>query len=93
MPSLDLDAVLATLNQHRQRATYAAVAGLLDQAPRSLMRTRSREQANSWIVSKSTGKPTGYDETNVHPELMASATVIQTRDELALWLRDHGCTV
>jgi len=39
---LDLDQVLAALNQHHQRATYSAVAGLLDQSPRLLMRTRPR---------------------------------------------------
>lgn len=91
MSSLDLDQVLATLNQHHQRATYSAVAGLLDQSPRLLMRARPREQANSWIVSKTTGKPTGYDDAKLHPQLMANASVIATRDELAAWLRSQGC--
>ena len=90
MSSLDLDQVLAALNQHHQRATYSAVAGLLDQSPRSLMRARPREQSNSWIVSKSSGKPTGYDEASIHPQLMANADVIETRDELATWLRSRG---
>lgn len=91
MSSLDLDQVLAVLDQHQQRATYSAVAGLLDQSPRLLMRARPREQANSWIVSKSTGKPTGYDAASIHPQLLANPSVIETRDELATWLRSRGC--
>ena len=87
MSRLDLDQVLAALNQHHQRATYSAVAGLLDQSPRLLMRARPREQANSWIVSKSTGRPTGYDDAHVHPQLMAHESVILTREELETWLR------
>jgi hypothetical protein len=82
----DLDQILAALNQHHQRATYSAVAGLLDQSPRLLMRARPREQANSWIVSKATGQPTGYAAADVHPNLLSNDAVLQTRDELADWL-------
>lgn len=87
---IDLDVVLAALNEHRQRATYSAVAALLGQSPRVLMHSRARERANSWIVSKTSGKPTGYEEADLHPELMANASVIQTREELASWLETHG---
>jgi hypothetical protein len=90
---LDLDQVIAALNQHQQRATYSAVAGLLDESPRLLMRSRRREQANSWIVSKATGRPTGYDDADLHPQLLANASVIETRDELASWLSSRGCTM
>jgi hypothetical protein len=89
--SIDLDQVLAVLNQHQQRATYSAVAGLLERSPRLLMRARPRAQANSWIVAKSTGKPTGYDDGDVHPQLLSNQSVIETRDELATWLRSRGC--
>jgi hypothetical protein len=88
---LDLDQVIAALNQHHQRATYSAVAGLLDQSPRLLMRSRRREQSNSWIVAKATGRPTGYDDVDIHPQLAANESVIETRDELATWLRNRGC--
>src|ERR1044072_4513915 len=88
---LDLDQVIAALNQHQQRATYSAVASLLDQSPRLLMHSRPRERTNSWIVSKATGRPTGYHDTDLHPQLTANATVIETRDELASWLRSRGC--
>src|SRR3954468_19088011 len=70
--TIDLDLVLAALNQHQQRATYSAVAGLLDQPPRLLMHSRPREPGNSWVVSKTTGKPTCYAESDVHPSLTAN---------------------
>ncbi|HEY4302941.1 MAG TPA: hypothetical protein VGM82_00630 [Gemmatimonadaceae bacterium] len=90
MSKLDLDQVLTALNQHQQRATYSAVAGLLDQPPRLLMHSRPRAQSNSWIVSKGTGRPTGYEDADVHPQLLANEAVIETRDELATWLVSKG---
>ena len=90
MSKLNLDQVIAALNQHQQRATYSAVASLLNQSPRGLMQSRPRARESSWIVSKATGKPTGYDEADVHPELMANEAIIETRDELAAWLRSRG---
>ena len=82
----DLDGVLAALNHHQQRATYSAVAALLGQTPRLLMHGRPRAQENSWIVSKTTGRPTGYADGDVHPQLTANETVLTTREELASWL-------
>jgi hypothetical protein len=89
MTTYDLDGVLAALNHHQQRATYSAVAALLDQAPRALMQGRPRAQENSWVVSKSTGRPTGYADGDVHPALMANAHVLMTREGLAVWLAGH----
>jgi hypothetical protein len=54
------------------------------------MRGRAREQSNSWIVSKTTGKPTGYVEADLHPQLTAQGTILSTRDELAAWLANRG---
>jgi hypothetical protein len=85
----DLDGVLAALHHHQQRATYSAVAALLGQTPRLLMHGRPRAQENSWIVSKTTGRPTGYADEDVHPQLTANETVLTTREELASWLADR----
>lgn len=90
MTAYNLDGILAALNSHQQRATYSAVAALVDQTPRLLMRGRAREQSNSWIVSKTTGKPTGYVEADLHPQLTAQGTILSTRDELAAWLANRG---
>src|SRR5215213_8824533 len=89
MTTHDLDGVLAALNHHQQRATYSAVAALLGQAPRALMRGRPRAPENSWIVSKSTGRPTGYADSDVHAELTANEMVLTTREELTSWLANH----
>jgi hypothetical protein len=90
MTTHDLDGILAALNQHQQRATYSAVAALLGQTPRLLMHGRPRAQDNSWIVSKTTGKPTGYTDGDVHPRLTANETVLATREDLASWLANHA---
>lgn len=84
-----LDDILAALNAHRQRATYSAVAALLGEAPRLLMHKRPRAQENSWIVSKATGRPTGYMDADIHPELTANDAVLSTREELAAWLAER----
>jgi hypothetical protein len=90
---IDLDLILAALNQYQQRATYSAVAALVGQPPRILMRSRPRQPEASWVVSKTTGRPTGYTDADIHPSLTSNATVIQTQDELASWLRDRGVEV
>ena len=89
MTTHQLDDIISTLNAGRQRATYAAVAELVGQQPRALMRGRSREPANSWIVSKRSGRPTGYADGDVHPELTANEHILKTGAELATWLENH----
>ena len=85
-----LDGVLAALNTHRQRATYSAVAGLVGKTPRSLMRGKPREHANSWIVSKGAGTPTGYADAETHPALMENATILDSPEALEAWLTERG---
>ena len=89
MPARDLDAILAALNHHQQRATYSAVAALLGQMPRLLMHGRPRAQENSWIVSKATGRPTGYGDGEIHPQLTTIGTVLTTREDLQSWLANR----
>lgn len=90
MTAYDLDGILAALNSHQQRATYSAVAALVGQTPRLLMHGKAREQSNSWIVSKTTGRPTGYADADVHPQLTTQETILTTREELATWLANRG---
>ena len=84
-----LDDIIAALNEHQQRATYSAVAALVGESPRLLMHKRPRAQENSWIVSKATGRPTGYMDTDIHPQLTENETVLSTREELVAWLADR----
>jgi hypothetical protein len=54
------------------------------------MHGKPRAPDNSWIVSKTTGRPTGYADAEVHPQLAANETVLRTREELADWLAKRG---
>jgi hypothetical protein len=81
-----LDQVLDALHGKRQRATYGAVAAVLGSAPRTLMSGRDRDQRHSWVVSRKSGEPTGYEPDQVHPELKSSERVIESREELEKWL-------
>ena len=87
-PTLDL--VLDQLQQSRQRATYGAVAALVGATPRTLMRGRERDQRHSWVVNRSSGRPTGYADNQVHPELEHSPHLIDSREELATWLESQS---
>ncbi len=83
-----IDSILDLLDQFRQRATYGAVAGVVDSSPRSLMSGRARDQRSSWIVSRETKQPTGYADDQIHPELASRDQVIDNPDELRKWLEN-----
>jgi len=85
-----MDQIIDALDREHQRATYGAVAALLGKAPRTLMAGRQRDQRHSWVVSRKSGTPTGYDPAQMHPELLAVDHIIETREELERWLADAG---
>jgi hypothetical protein len=86
---LSLDEIVEVLDQRGQRATYGAVAKLLDQSPRSLLKGRDRGRQYSWIVNRNTGLPTGYAEDQIDPRLRESGPVIGTDVDLRTWLESH----
>lgn len=86
MSNFTLDQVLDALDRGHQRATYGAVAGFLNAAPRTLMKGRSRDQRHSWVVSSHSNEPTGYTADQIHPALREHEQVLTTRDELERWL-------
>jgi hypothetical protein len=88
----DLDQIIERLDRHRQPATYGAVAGVVGRHPRTLMQGRPRSPQDSWIVRDGEFYPTGYDESELHPDLRASIEakgVIATSEELDDWLQAH----
>ncbi len=85
-----LDRIINLLNSHRQRATYGAVAGVVDRPPSFLMGGRPRDHRHSWIVNQETKLPTGYSDTDMHPALRSSPEVIKTSLHLENWLRENG---
>ena len=85
-----LDAILAPLDRHRQRATYTAVGGVVGLPAQSVMQGRPKTSLNSWVVSKARLLPTGYAALECHPKISVNAHVIQTPDELRGWLDGHS---
>ena len=83
-----LDEIIEQLDRHHQRATYGAVAALVGQAPRSLMKGRQRAPHCSWVVSSSSLLPTGYADDEKHPALEERSEVLGTREALLGWLGD-----
>jgi hypothetical protein len=84
--SHSIDSIIDQLDRFRQRATYGAVAAVLNRAPRNLMSGRARSQRESWIVSRNDGMPTGYQPEQVHPEIKSRDQILKSADELATWL-------
>jgi hypothetical protein len=83
----EFDRIIEMLNEHRQRATYGAVAGVLERPARFLMQGLPRNPRNSWVVAADSLRPTGYSVEETHPSLTASDMVLTTADELIAWLR------
>ena len=86
MPNITLDEILDALSRGRQRATYGAVAALLDRAPRTLMKGRDRDQRHSWVVNNNNGQPNGYSPDQILPDLCEHPEVLSTREDLLRWL-------
>lgn len=85
----NLDKIIRCLKKHRQRATYAAVAGLVGSNAQSVMRNREVSELNSWVVSKRRGKPTGYPSSHVDKHLEDKPHVISEREELERWMEEY----
>lgn len=87
-PEQTLDGILDQLDSHHQRATYGAVAGVVNSSPRSLMSGRDRDQRSSWVVRRETGQPSGYSEEQKHRALSERERILSSPEELRVWLRD-----
>ncbi len=84
--SYTIDSIVEQLDRFQQRATYGAVAALVNKSPRNLMDKRSRCPRDSWVVSHKEGLPTGYEPDQMHPDIRARETVLATREVLEAWL-------
>ena len=87
MSDFTMDQILDALDRSHQRATYGAVAAVLDRPPRTLMQGRERDQRHSWVVSRANGEPTGYQPAQLHPALRERAEVLDNKESLTQWLR------
>lgn len=87
-PASTLDSILDQLEQFHQRATYGAVAAVVNSSPRSLMTGRDRNPRSSWIVNRGTGQPTGYADDQVHEAIAERDVILDTPESLKAWLTD-----
>ena len=86
--TLSLDSILDLLDRFHQRASYGAVAGLIDRPPHYLMTGRPRDPRHSWVVSQDTWLPTGYFKDQVHPDIISRERVLLSVEELESWLQN-----
>lgn len=93
MKSATFETILDALNDGHQRATYGAVAAILNVSPRALMSGRDRNQRHSFIVNIRSGMPTEYTDESMHPDLTANELILKTKDELMIWLSARGVHV
>jgi hypothetical protein len=92
---VDLEDVIAQLNERKQRVTYGAVAGILGVLPRGVMAGRQRDRKYSWVVAATgslRGRPTGYTDDQIHPDCLRQIrqrldNVIEDQEELRRWLK------
>jgi hypothetical protein len=83
-----IDSILEQLERFHQRATYGAVASVVNASPRSLMSGRPRNSESSWIVSRKDGQPSGYHADQKHPELESRDQILRTAEDLRSWLEN-----
>jgi len=94
---LNLDGIVAQLDQKKQRATYGAVAEVVGVLPRGLMSRRTKSFRYSWIVAATTsqgsrrGWPTGYTKNQIHPDCYRQIcerieNIIENGADLKRWL-------
>jgi hypothetical protein len=89
-PAVSLDEIMDCLDEHHQRATYGAIAGLVGGAAHGIgRRLGQKTERNSWAVNRRTGWPTGYSEDQVHPSLQEKAEVIVDAGKLLGWFEQN----
>lgn len=81
-----IDTIVDQLDRFRQRATYGAIAAVVNRSPRNLMDKRTRSPRDSWVVSHKDGMPSKYPPEQVHPEIKARDAILTTGSELETWL-------
>lgn len=81
-----IDSIVDQLDRFRQRATYGAIAAVVNRSPRNLMDKRTRSPRDSWVVSRKDGMPSKYPSEQIHPEIQTRETILTTGAALETWL-------
>ena len=79
--------ILCELNKRKTRATYGAVAPILGVAPVGVSHSLGKRGPwASWVVNKDTGRPSGYEDCQMHRNLFDNCRVIESGSELREFL-------
>jgi hypothetical protein len=71
------------LQRNKLRATYGAIGEAADVPQRSVGRLLGeRCPLASWVVNIRTGEPTGYSESEKHPDLCVNGEIITKGEDL-----------
>ena len=85
--SNSVEQILEALQASRVRATYGAVAGVLGVPAVAVGRMLGEKRPlASWVVSKSTGLPSGYSAVESHSALTSNPRILETAEELSDFL-------
>jgi predicted RNase H-like nuclease len=87
---IDIQQILTCLNKNQIRATYGAVGKVMGIPAIGVGRHLGELRAEaSWIVSASSGKPSGYDQSDYHEALFSKQEIIKDGHELLELLGDR----
>ena len=90
----DIRLLLDYLNETRQRATYAAVQSYLGfgvlEKPDWDDILGPRRPYTSWVVSKKTGLPIGFEKEQLHPDLLKNPKIIGKGRQLQAAVRKYA---
>jgi hypothetical protein len=78
-----LELIISYLNKVKTRCTYGVVAEIIGTNSQSVgKRLGERRPEASWVVNASTGDPTGYSDSEKHPELYRTDRIIESAEVL-----------
>jgi len=88
----DIREALDYLNENKIRATYAAVQsylgfGVLEKVNWDEI-LGPRRPYTSWVVSKKTGLPIGFDKADLHPDLLKTSKIITKGRQLQVAVQE-----
>jgi alkylated DNA nucleotide flippase Atl1 len=81
--------LVAALAKHSQKATYAAVAGVVGLPARTVMNALLKDPQGEWVVAKQSHQPTGYSTNQLRPQLKSNSLVISSAAALTSWWEKH----
>ena len=89
--NLSLERALNFLNESKIRATYEAIGQYMNIPTQSVGGELGRKRPfASWVVSKATGKPTGYSSRECDLDLEVNDKIIENGEELKFQMRRSG---